>query len=72
MELRKSQGCITVEMECAAVMAMAQFRNAEIYQFLYTADNLDCAEWEARLLDNLPDDYMERYIKIALEVAVRL
>ena len=72
MELRKNQGCITVEMECAAVMAMAQFRKAEIYQFLYTADNLDCEEWEARLLGNLPDDFRERYIKIAFEVASRL
>ena len=53
-------------------MAMTQLRNAEIYQFLYTADNLDCKEWEARLLGNLPDDYRERYIRIAFEIAAKL
>lgn len=72
MELRKEDGCITVEMECASVMALAQFRNIDIYQFLYTADNLDCLEWEPRLLGNLPDDFRERYVKIAFEIAVRL
>ena len=72
VELRKKDGCITVEMECASVMALARFRSAEIYQFLYTADNLDCEEWEPRLLGNLPDDFRERYTKIAFEIAVRL
>jgi len=72
MELRKKAGCITVEMECSAIMAMAQFRNADIYQFLYTEDNLDCKEWEQRLLGNMPDDMREKYIRIALEVAIRL
>jgi len=72
VELRKKAGCITVEMECASVMALAQFRNVDIYQFLYTADNLDCAEWEPRLLGNLPDDFRERYAKIAFEIASRL
>jgi len=72
MELRKNAGCITVEMECAAVMAFAHYRNAEVYQFLYTADNLDCAQWEPRLLGNLPDDFRERYARLAFEVALKL
>ena len=72
VELRKKAGCITVEMECASIMALAQFRNADIHQFLYTADNLDCAQWESRLLGNLPDDFRERYTKIAFGIAVRL
>ena len=72
MEQRKKDGCVTVEMECAAVMALAKYRNADIYQFLYTADNLDCEQWEARLLGNMPDDFRERYARIAFEVAIRL
>ena len=72
VELRKKAGCITVEMECASVVALAQFRNVDVYQFLYTADNLDCAQWEARMLDNLPDDFKEKYTRIAFEIAVRL
>jgi uridine phosphorylase len=71
-ELRKNDGCITVEMECASVMAMAKFRNIDIYQFLYTADNLDCKEWEPRLLGNMPQDIREKYAQIALEVSIRL
>ena len=72
MELRKEAGCITVEMECASVMAMANFRNVEAYQFLYTEDNLDCGEWEPRLLGRMPDNLREKIAYIALEVAVRI
>ena len=71
-ELRKEAGCITVEMECASVMAMAEFRKVDIFQFLYTADNLDCKEWESRLLGNMPQDIREKYVRIALEVSKRL
>jgi uridine phosphorylase len=71
-EARKQAGCITVEMECASVMAMAQFRGVEVFQFLYTADNLDCTEWEPRLLGAMPQDVREKYVRIALEVALRL
>ena len=71
-ELRKQAGCITVEMECASVMAMAQFRKVEIFQFLYTADNLDCKEWESRILMKMPKDIKEKFIRIALEVSIKL
>ncbi|MFA6941905.1 MAG: nucleoside phosphorylase, partial [Clostridiaceae bacterium] len=47
-ELRKKQGCIVVEMECSAMTAAAKFRNVKFAQFLYSADNLDCPEWERR------------------------
>lgn len=72
MEKRKAEGCVTVEMECSAVMAFAQFRGVEAYQFLYTADNLDRGEWESRLLGAFTDDHRKLYAKIALETAVLL
>jgi len=72
MELRREAGCITVEMECAGVMAMAQFRGIEAYQYLYTADNLDAEEWERRTLGALPTSTREKFARMALEVAVRL
>lgn len=72
MELRKSDGCLTVEMECAAVMAMAQFRGVKAYQFLYSADNLDGEEWDERILGDMPNDIREQLVRIALEVALRL
>jgi uridine phosphorylase len=72
MERRKGDGCITVEMECAGVMAMAQFRGIEAYQYLYTADNLDASEWERRSLGGMPAKTKERFARMALEAAVRL
>ena len=40
VEYRKSEGCSTVEMECAALAACAQKRGAVFGQILYTADSL--------------------------------
>ena len=40
VEYRKSEGCSTVEMECAALAACAQKRGASFGQILYTADSL--------------------------------
>lgn len=40
VEYRKEDGCSVVEMECAGLMACAQFRGATFGQLLYTADSL--------------------------------
>ena len=45
MEDRKKRGCSVVEMECASLMAVGQFRNVNVYQFLYTTDSLDGNGW---------------------------
>lgn len=37
---RKEEGCSVVEMECAALAAVAQFRGIEFGQILFTADTL--------------------------------
>ena len=49
---RKEEGCICVDMECSAISALAKFRNKEIFQFFYAADNLDSAKWDKRSLGN--------------------
>lgn len=72
MELRRAAGCIVVEMECSGVMAMADFRGIEAYQFLYTTDNLDTKGWERRTLGMMPTDTKTKYAKLALDLAVRL
>ena len=72
MDMRKNDGCITVEMECASIMAAAQFRGIDCYQFIYAADNLDATEWDDRTLGKLSDDARENFMRIALEVAVRI
>lgn len=49
---RKEEGCICVDMECSAISALAKFRNKEVFQFFYAADNLDSAKWDQRSLGN--------------------
>ena len=72
MHKRKSEGCSVVEMECASIMAAAQFRGYEVYQFLYAADCLDGEQWDSRILGKMSDDMRERIMKIAVETAIRL
>ncbi len=72
MEKRRSEGCAVVEMECASIMAAAQFRSYDVYQFLYAADCLDGDKWDSRILGRMPDDMRERIMKIAIEAAIRL
>lgn len=51
--LRKSDGCIAVEMELSACQAVCNYCNIELYNFLYRADNLDSKEWERGQHDSL-------------------
>ncbi|MDE6641866.1 MAG: nucleoside phosphorylase [Acetatifactor sp.] len=50
VEQRKKQGAICVEMECAGMQAMCNFRKTGFFQFLYAGDNLDHSEWQPRSL----------------------
>jgi len=47
--LRKSEGCLTVEMEAAAFFAVAQFRGVTFAQMLYGGDDVSgSGEWDSR------------------------
>ena len=70
---RKEMGAICVEMECAAMQAMCDFRGVEFFQFLYAGDNLDHAHWDPRSLSGLERlDEKERIALLALELAVKI
>ncbi|MBR5868329.1 MAG: nucleoside phosphorylase [Clostridia bacterium] len=69
---RRDAGCGVVEMECASVMAVGQFRGVEVYQFLYAADCLDGSAWDRRILGNMPQGLRDRILLVALEVSIRL
>ena len=70
---RKAAGCVCVDMECASVAAVAQFRRKEALHFFYAADNLDSAEWDERSLSNFANlDEKDRIAMIALEAARRI
>lgn len=45
---RRDMGCLTVEMEAAALMAVAEFRQVTFGQVLYGGDDLSGAEWDNR------------------------
>lgn len=72
MAARKAEGCLCVDMECASVAAVCQYRGAAFYQFFYTEDNLGGDAWDPRLMGRLPQDAKEAYLKIALEIASRI
>lgn len=70
---RKEQGCICVDMECSADAAVAQFREKDLVQFFYAADNLDAEEWDVRSLsNNARIEEKNRIASIALELATRI
>jgi uridine phosphorylase len=48
ISLRKAEGCLTVEMECAAFFAVAGFRNVVFAQLLYGGDDLSSSIWDSR------------------------
>lgn len=45
---RKADGCLSVEMECAGVQAVCDFRGLELYVFFTSGDLLDAPQWDAR------------------------
>jgi uridine phosphorylase len=45
---RREEGCLTVEMEAAGMMAIAEFRGVILGQLLYCGDDLSGAEWDNR------------------------
>jgi uridine phosphorylase len=48
VQLRRSEGCLTVEMEAAAFFAVAQFRGVTFAQILYGGDDVSGGEWDSR------------------------
>jgi uridine phosphorylase len=46
--LRKLEGCISVEMECASYLAAAQYRNVMFGQILYAGDCIDGEFWHSK------------------------
>jgi uridine phosphorylase len=48
IQLRRSQGCVTVEMEAATFFAVAEYRGVAIAQILYSGDDLSGVEWDSR------------------------
>jgi len=48
IDARRAEGCLTVEMEAASLLAVAQFRKVPLGQILYAGDDLSGEHWDNR------------------------
>lgn len=73
IEARKKMGAVCVEMECAAMQALCDFRGVEFFQFLYAGDNLDHSNWEPRSLSGTVKlDEKQKIALLAFELACKI
>ena len=73
VEKRKQMGAICVEMECAAMQAMCDFRGVEFFQFFYAGDNLDHSTWDPRSLSGTARlEDKEKIALLAFEFACKI
>jgi uridine phosphorylase len=68
---RRQQGCITVEMEAAAMFAAATFRGAVYGQLLYAGDDVSAETWDHRDWDQ-QSGARDRLLDLALDAVIRL
>lgn len=72
-ERRKAQGAICVEMECAGMQALCDFRGTEFFQFFYAGDNLDHSDWQPRSLSGEARlDDKSKIALLAFELGLRI
>jgi uridine phosphorylase len=71
VRMRKAEGCVTVEMEAAALFAVAQFRRVVLAQLLYGGDDLSGSEWDSRGYTKAAS-VREKLFWLAVEACLRL
>ncbi len=69
--LRKTEGCVTVEMEAAAFFAVAKFRNIKLGQILYGGDDLSDVVWDSRKWHNRVE-IRENLVDISIRICLSL
>lgn len=71
---RRDEGCLTVEMEAAALAAIARFRGVRLAQVVYCGDDLSGSSWDHRSWQSLSDvreDLFDLTATAALTLAAR-
>jgi len=68
---RRQEGCVTVEMEAAALAAVAAFRGVPLAQVLYGGDDLSGESWDHRSWQTRAD-VRDNLLQLAGTAAVRL
>ena len=69
---RREQGCVSVEMECASLAAVAQFRGVRFAQFFYATDTVDDGGWDSGILHEKGLGLEEVCFQAAVETGKRL
>ena len=70
---RRAQGAICVEMECAGMQALCDFRGTEFFQFFYAGDNLDHSAWDPRSISGGSRlDDKTKIMFLAFELGLRI
>ena len=69
---RRQEGCLAVEMECASMLAVSQYRKIPFLQFLYGADNLSSDTWEIRDLELYGITNSQKYMLLAFECGLAM
>jgi uridine phosphorylase len=68
---RREEGCLAVEMECAAFCSVAAFRGVRFAQILYAGDSLAGERWDNRDWPN-QTDIREKLLELAIDTCLRL
>lgn len=72
VKMMKAQRCLCVDMECASLMSVCQYRDLQGYQMLFGADSLEGESWNIGKLKSHKASTYEMYLEVALAVAQRL
>jgi uridine phosphorylase len=71
IEKRKVEGCLIVEMECSALLAVARFRNVSFGQYLGAGDDVSGDGWDPRFVnDKMP--FTEKLFWLSAEACLSL
>ena len=68
---RRAEGCLTVEMECSALCAVARFRGVTFGQILYGGDDVSGLEWDRRDWDRQVA-VRARLLRLAAQACLRI
>jgi len=68
---RKQEGCLTVEMECSALVAVAKFRGVTFGQYLSAGDDVSGDEWDPRYCDDKAP-FHEKVFWLSVEACLSL
>lgn len=68
---RREEGCLTVEMEAAALIAVAAFRGVRLAQVVYAGDDLSGERWDHRSWQTQAD-VRDNLLLLAATAALRL